>query len=256
MSAMARFLLIFCLVCAPLLANENRVIVVYGASCSGKSTLSEAIAKEFGALWCVIDRDNVIDRHQNAENPNQHLLEEIDDALKMGLSVVVDTQDPSDLMQSLMPNEPFMVFVYAKIPELIIRDRHRSERKNRTKERAYQARSWVYNTFANLLTIEPGKTPLVDTIEPHELTNDVFIHDLKEYSQRLFHTLAKTSRAVYAKHPCDVIIRSDRHTLTESIQQIKDYYASWKLDFAHFGSRGSPRYNYSSHGLMRGILVC
>ena len=78
---MARFFVILCFVCTHLLA-ENRLIVVYGASCSGKSTLSAGIAEEFGASWRVIDRDDVVDQHQDEEKADVYLLEEIKNTLK------------------------------------------------------------------------------------------------------------------------------------------------------------------------------
>ena len=95
-------------------------------------------------------------------------------------------------------------------------------------ERSYFARSWVYNTFAELLTIESKGASFVDTIELNDIPEDICTFHLSEYSQKLFHTLiqAKVSMPVYAKCPSDVIIKSS--TLLESLQQIQEHYASRK----------------------------
>lgn len=218
---MRRFFLFLSCACAPLLA-ANEIIVIYGASCSGKSTLSKAIAEEFGVSWRVIDRDEVIDQYQDEERADECLFQEIQNSIQMGLNVVVDTQNPMRLLRAIEPYEPLMVFVYAKLPFLIKRDEKRSHENNREAKRAFYARSYVYNTFAALITTESTGAWFVDRIKPSDIPMDLFTFNLHPYSQKLFYILAQAKEgvAVYTKYPCDVIVKSHQSTVRQSVEQI------------------------------------
>lgn len=217
------FVLLYCIgMWLTQLSADSRIIFVYGSSCSGKSTLSTALARELSSLWRVIDRDDVIDQCQDEERADDFLLEAIQAAFEQGVSVIVDTQVPPQFAQNMQLYEPLFVFVYANLPTLIRRDEHRSDIKNRPLMRNYYARSWVYDTFALLLTTTPGNAPFVDTINPQDIPEDILDFSLSDHSKVILHSLlhGKQPLAVYANYPCDGLIKSHQYTLEESVNAV------------------------------------
>src|SRR5262249_16985124 len=94
-------LLCFCILSQSIAYAEKRLIVLYGASCACKSTLSKSLAKSLGPMWLAIDRDDVIEREQKksfvspetiGKNADKLLCQEIQHALEQGSSIIVDTQ--------------------------------------------------------------------------------------------------------------------------------------------------------------------
>ena len=204
------------------LSAESRIIVVYGSSCSGKSSLSSALVRELGTGWRVIDRDVVIEQYQDEERADCFLLKEVQAALEEGVNVIIDTQVPPKLTQNMQQYEPCYVFVYANLPTLILRDAHRCAMRNRSEIRQHYARSWVYESFALLLTTTPGNSPLVDAIDPKDIPEDILDFSLSEYSQDIFSLLlfAPQSHFVYANYPCDILVNSHLTTLDKSVNDV------------------------------------
>ncbi len=54
----------------------NSVIYLFGASCSGKSTLGGVLQESLGNEWVYIDRDDIIEQNGCTEEAANNILEE------------------------------------------------------------------------------------------------------------------------------------------------------------------------------------
>ncbi len=124
------------------------VVFIFGPSCGGKSTLSKAIVKQLGPSWSYLDRDQLIEDGFCTE-------EKANDALETSLlllesknqHVVVDAQIP---WRAPKFESELYVLVYAPLSELLTRDAKRTLQLQRSPQRAYYARLYVEETFAEV----------------------------------------------------------------------------------------------------------
>jgi predicted ATPase len=228
---MTRFLLLFCLCIHALCAAEtNRLIVIYGASCAGKSSLSFALQEALGSPWIVIDRDDVIENEEKKglmssdaieEMADTFLCHEIQEAQKLGQNVIVDIQLPLPILGKFTSQNPLAVFVYAPLPFLIARDKKRAELRQRSADQARKARHYVLETYAALLCEEHDNNKRVDTVLASDLECDMFRLPLSERTTGLFLKLIRRANPspLYANFPCDVLIKSHQESLKESVKR-------------------------------------
>lgn len=75
-----------------LLKPEARVIFLFGASCSGKSTLGKALQKSLGSAWTYIDRDDLIEQGECTDLTANEALDKRIESSKS--RVIIDAQTP------------------------------------------------------------------------------------------------------------------------------------------------------------------
>lgn len=128
--------------------SMHRAIIVFGPSCSGKSTLSKRIARNLGHEWHVIDRDDLIESGLLDSDDLRSFAVYLNEQLKKS-SLVIDTNFYNDeFFTALDAGYKLRVLVYAPLARLIERDDLRNQRLQRTPERAHRARLFVKNNYA------------------------------------------------------------------------------------------------------------
>src|ERR1700722_7641570 len=70
----------------------NNIIYLFGASCSGKSTLGKALQNSLGNQWTYIDRDDLIEQGLCSDSTANAALEEKVQSIKN--RVIIDAQIP------------------------------------------------------------------------------------------------------------------------------------------------------------------
>ena len=141
---------------SPHLFGMQKVIVVFGPSCSGKSTLSKNIAHSLGQEWRAVDRDDLI---ENGILDSDDLLAFADSINKQAESdcLVIDTNLYTDSFFNLLKaDHKLRVLVYAPLVKLIERDELRNQRLQRPPERAKRARLFVINNYRYFFNSEPN----------------------------------------------------------------------------------------------------
>lgn len=229
---MRQFILFFLLSTQWLFAAENqRLVVIYGASCAGKSTLSNGLQEALGDAWVVIDRDEVIDQETKRGILAQEAIEtiadkllcnEIHSRLNAGKKVIVDTQIPRAVLHHFSQEKPLAVFVYAPLPSLIARDARRAERLNRSQERNLWARHYLLDTYASLISRKAGHGKVaVEETGGKELDCELFRLPLSKRSTSIFLELvrSKQPKPIFSRYPCHLLIKSDQEPMTESVSR-------------------------------------
>jgi len=203
----------------------SRLVLICGASCAGKSTLSKALAKNLGNNWIVLDRDEWAENEDSDEKVDQLLIENILKNLKEGLNVVVDTQSFQPLPRSLAELDPYTIFLYTSLPQLIERDQMRNLNRPRSTQRQRYARGFVLDTYAQLLTFKPsGSESVLDCLDASSIDPDFAIYPIHEETYHFFLQIiqAKEPLCIYPAAVYRMIIRGDRQTLDESIKEISE----------------------------------
>lgn len=198
------------------------IIIVYGASCAGKSTLAKGLMQALQNNWTLLDRDVIELELIDEKAVDERLIREIDQAILLNQNVIVDLQDPAmilnALQNSLQDSLLHTIFVYAPLKHLLERDEARTIRRNRTPHQQYRAKSFVINTYAALLSTEPGGAH-IGSIAAHDTPEEVFSYYLSDHSMA-FYTSVIAGKQLFAKNRCDVLIRSHQETLAQSLEKV------------------------------------
>ncbi|CCB86742.1 putative uncharacterized protein [Parachlamydia acanthamoebae UV-7] len=122
----------------------SNIIFVFGPSCSGKSTLGQALQKNLGSEWTYIDRDDLIEQNVCTESTADRTLEERIQSIKG--KIIIDAQIPWREKQK----GEFYFMVLPPLEVLLKRDAERTINLKRPERQAYYAREYVLETHRTL----------------------------------------------------------------------------------------------------------
>ena len=135
--------------------SNKKVVMIIGASCSGKSSLSKELLKNLGYKWKFIELDAIEDEFKlkKLDFTNADLINAIvyrsNIHLANDYNVLIDTNiyDP----QLLTINSPLKkrIFVYCPLPVLLERNKNRDIKLNRDSKRSRNAYDYVEHTYKN-----------------------------------------------------------------------------------------------------------
>jgi Chloramphenicol phosphotransferase-like protein len=126
----------------------NNIIYLFGASCSGKSTLGNALQNSLGSQWTYVDRDDLIEQGLCSDSTANTALEEKVQSIKN--RVIIDAQIP---WRKKREGELYFL-VLPPLKTLLERDTARTEQLKRTEKCAYDAKKYVIKTHQILNQIE------------------------------------------------------------------------------------------------------
>lgn len=130
--------------------SMHHALIVFGPSCSGKSTLSRKLCRRFDAGWCHIDRDDLVDSGIIGEHDLAGFAAFINKRLETH-SIVVDTNAYSqEFFEAIKAKQKIRILVYNPLEQLLARDASRTLHLKRSEQKAKRAREFVlagYSTF-------------------------------------------------------------------------------------------------------------
>lgn len=205
--------------------NSPQIVLICGASCAGKSTLSHALAENLGDSWKVLDRDNFEENDASEDLIDRLLIEEIEKNLEQGFGVVVDTQTYQPLLEPLKKHCLFTVYVYTPLRILLDRDSQRQQLRNRPEQRRRYAKAFVLDTFVQLITLsEKENTTPIDFIQASDIDFDIDQYPVREQTYQFLTKvyLHQHYMPIYAALDYQLLIRGDSQTLSDAVYEIKD----------------------------------
>ncbi len=164
------------LVSSHLVFPMHKAIIVFGPSCSGKSTLSRKICVRLDSGWEHIDRDDLIDDNVIGSQDLAACAAHINKRLQT-TSVVVDTNLYSqEFFDQIKAHQKIAILIYNPLQKLLERDVLRTQKFNRTDQRAQRARAFVISGYATYFSGDPKyKTPF---LEQEKQVYTPYAHDL------------------------------------------------------------------------------
>jgi len=98
-----------------------QVILLFGTSCAGKSTIGRELQKNLGSCWQILDWDDYASEFGD-DNATDFLLRAIIQELVNGRCLIVGTQPCVEFKDALAYYNVVSVLAYASLNTLIARD--------------------------------------------------------------------------------------------------------------------------------------
>ncbi len=133
------------------ITDSTTLIYLFGASCSGKSTLGKALFSTLGTHWTYIDRDDLIEQGVCSDSTANATLEKRIELIKD--RVIIDAQIP---WRKKNLGELYFL-VLPPLQTLLERDAKRTSQLQRTKIQAQYAREYVIETHQQLEQIDKAE---------------------------------------------------------------------------------------------------
>ena len=140
----------------------NSVIYLFGASCSGKSTLGKALQNTLGGEWEYIDRDDLVESGECSEETANAAIDEKVQQIKT--RVIIDAQIP---WRAKRTGESYYL-IRSPLRILLERDAKRTTLLKREEERSLQTRRYVIETHQILEEIE--QTQFDDCLDTSQMS--------------------------------------------------------------------------------------
>lgn len=126
---------------------------IYGPSCSGKSSLCQALKETFQEQAIYIDRDDLLEKEKIEESEVDKEIDRRIDRLKRSYFLLIDAQIPWRQKKE----EEIYIALLPPIEVLRFRNQIRNERMGRSEKRAFYALQFVEETFEKISTL-PSET--------------------------------------------------------------------------------------------------
>lgn len=130
-------------------------IFVFGPSCSGKSTLCQALETDLGSTWTRIDRDDLIEENLCTNETSNAELDKRIETIKN--RVIIDAQIP---WREKKENELYFS-VLPLLEILLTRDAQSTISLKRTERRAHYAREYVNKTYDILNSLDKSASACI-----------------------------------------------------------------------------------------------
>ena len=198
------------------------VILLYGTSCSGKSTLANKLQQSLNESWNILDWDNYAEKFGD-DLASESLINDLMQYLINNNSIIIDAQPCLELKNTLINYNVKTVLVYAPLKTLIRRDDARNILLKRPEIRRTYARAYIYETFFQLYGNDSANI-FVDEVGPTDFQSDLLIHyPLHEATYNFFQQIVQSSSLVpiYTTREYDLIINTELSDVNSNAEQIQ-----------------------------------
>ncbi len=144
---------LLCFFLSPLTAGE--VIIIMGASCSGKSTLSKKFLETLEGKWQFVELDEIEDNFKIARKDFaeiellQEVVSQANYFLKQGWNVIIDTNIYHEILRTISTKNKIFILIHCPLNILLERNTQRDIILQRSPQRAAHAKRYVEKTFHN-----------------------------------------------------------------------------------------------------------
>lgn len=162
-----KYLLLFLMLQAHSIISKNSIIILYGCSSVGKTSISNELNKILPGNWKYIPA-NKFQKFGN-HSRNYLLWQEINRTLATGYNVMVDTHNSNFLIDKTKDVDVLIVMLHCS-PEKLI---EHLEKRNKNKDRqAHRKIKTVFNEFCNKYKSVKKEDAYVDELQKDDLKNN------------------------------------------------------------------------------------
>jgi shikimate kinase len=199
----------------------SEVILLYGTSCSGKSTLANKLQQSLKQSWSILDWDNYAEEFGD-DLASELLINDLMQYLINNKRIIIDTQPCLELENTLINYNVKTILVYAPLKTLISRDDARNTLLKRPEKRRQYARAYIYETFFQLYGRDSTNV-VVDEINPSDIQPDLIHYPLNEAIYNFFQQIVQSSSVVpiYTTREYDLIINTQLSDVNSAVRQIQ-----------------------------------
>lgn len=141
--------------CSTTMPTTPKALVVIGAYCSGKSTLSKQLLSSLGDQWRLVELDMIEDalKEQGKDTSDQALIDAVvtqaNRLLSNGCQVIIDTNIYHEQLQTVATPDKTFILLHCPLAILLERNAQRDAALQRSEKRSFYARQYVEKNFAN-----------------------------------------------------------------------------------------------------------
>lgn len=221
---MIYFLFYSLLICQVYAETVPQIILLFGTSCAGKSTIGCELQKSLGSSWQVLDWDDYANEFGD-DNATQILLTTILQELVNGRSLIVDMQPSVEFKDALAYYNVVSVLAYVSLNTLIARDDVRQFFLKRPEKRRQYARAYIYETFFQLYGCDPNNDPIDEMVSCH-VEPDFLCYPLSDATSNFFLQIAQSSSpiSIYTRQSFDLIIKTDQLDIRSAVDMIRSRF--------------------------------
>lgn len=204
-----------------------QVILLFGTSCAGKSTIGRELQKNLGSCWQILDWDDYANEFGD-DNATEFLLSTLIQELASGRCLIVDTQPCVEFKDALAYYNVISVLAYASLNTLIARDEVRQFLLKRPEKRRQYARAYIYETFFQLYGFDPNNDPIDEMVSYH-VESDLLCYPLHEETSNFFLQIAQSTSpvSIYTRKSFDLIIKTDQLDVRSAVNMIRSRFFSF-----------------------------
>jgi chloramphenicol 3-O-phosphotransferase len=135
--------------------TTDKAIIIMGASCAGKSTLSAKLLNLRGNRWKLIEFDAIEDEFKasGTDAQDSFILQEVvvraNKSLLDGWNIIIDTNYYDEILRTITAADKKFILIHCPLEVLLKRNARRDTILQRTPARSRQARAYVEKTFHN-----------------------------------------------------------------------------------------------------------
>lgn len=161
-----------------LIFSKSSVIVLYGCSSAGKTSISNELLKTLPGKWIYVASNKFA--HPNSPQGNQALWSHVNNKVSGGYSVIVDTHNENILLKDKENTNLLVVLLHCSLDKLI---EHVRKRNTNVDSNTHRNLKTVFNEFCNKYKIASNNEKQIDSFSLEDLR--------KQYSLRTYFALKK-----------------------------------------------------------------
>lgn len=201
---------------------QGSVIVLYGCSSAGKTSISQELGKILPGKWKVLG----IDMFSNKDNTANALFwKQANKELSAGYNVVLDTVFPSFLLDRSKGYELFTVLTYCSPKALV---EHVSRRNMNGKDHDHRTLKKVLQQYCNKYRGAISKDYSVDVIERSEVKNIGDWRARKKIKEEFFKDDRHVAYIVSKFYEYDAFVNSGKMSISACAKKIREDFETFQ----------------------------
>lgn len=200
---------------------EGSVIILYGCSSAGKTSISAELGKTLEGKWKVLG----IDMFSNKEGTANSLLwKQANKDLKAGYDVVVDTVFPNFLIDRSKGYEIFVVLTYCS-PEILVE--HVKKRNSNGKDHDHRTLKKVLTQYCNKYRCAPSKDFSIDVMHKSDIENIADWRARKRIREEFFKDNRHIIFIASKLYEYDIFINTGKNSISTCAKKIREGFAAF-----------------------------
>lgn len=205
---------------------KSSVIVLYGCSSAGKTSISKELGKTLEGKWKVLGIDMFSNREGTA---NSLLWKQANTYLKDGYNVVVDTVFPNFLVDSSKNYELFTVLTYCS-PDILVE--HVKKRNSNGKDHDHRTLKKVLTQYCNKYRSGASKDVAIDVIHKSDVENIPDWRARRKIKDEFFRDDRHVVYIASKLYEYDSFINTGKDSISGCAKKIKEAFAKFQADHA------------------------
>ena len=217
---------LFLLLQLQLIFCQGSIIILYGTSSSGKTSISRELGTILSGKWKVVGIDMFSNKTVSA---NSQMWKQVNKYISQDFNVVVDTVHTEFLTNTKQNANIFTVLTYCA-PNILAQ--HVAKRNKENKKHDHRDLKKVLNQFYNKYRITDNKKSSIDTLYKTNIENSsdstrTLKHFANDFFKKEYGPIVYIASQLYKY---DFFINTGNYSINMCAQKIKDKFEAMQIE--------------------------